>query len=109
MASPRSAASRRKCAAPTTLLAAPCRHTKSTRGVGGRADLAGGNEQELRLGIDEAADEPRTRDPVDPRAFTSDPSHDISPLAEQVFVLTLAVTHASSVTSVPRPVARACS
>src|SRR5207247_1403106 len=58
--------------------------------LGGRADLAGGNEQELRLGIDEAADEPWTRDPVDPCAFTSDPSHDISPLAEQVFVLTLA-------------------
>ena len=42
-------------------------------------DLARRDEQELRLRIDEAADEPRTGDTVDPGTFTRDPLHDVSP------------------------------
>jgi hypothetical protein len=38
--------------------------------------LGGGHEQELRLGVDEAGDEPGARDAIDTGPFASDPFHD---------------------------------
>src|SRR5438132_1684745 len=38
-------------------------------------DLIGGYEQERRVGVDEPADEPRARDPVDARLLPGDPLH----------------------------------